>query len=65
MTNSDILNYFIHNVVYQFDGSLAQFQALQAEVGASYNYIIVNGSIYFTSDIVIQDLRVSILTQEQ
>jgi hypothetical protein len=65
MSNSEILNYFIGNVVYVFSGNVKEFQQMQASHNTSYNYIVVNGSIYFTSNIFIEDERVSILSEEQ
>lgn len=70
MTTLEILNYFASSAVYQFDGSVPEFQAWLTQLGHSYNYIVVNGSIYFViqsipSETEVNDSRVTVVTEEQ
>lgn len=70
MTNLEILNYFAGNTVYQFNGSVSAFQLWQAQLVQGYNYIVVNGSIYFAlqgnvDETEVNDSRVTVVTEEQ
>jgi hypothetical protein len=64
MTTVEILNYFSNKQTYQFTDSLAEFLSFQTALNASYNYIVVNGVIYFTSDAEVNDPRAITVTEE-
>lgn len=64
MTNADILNHFAPNTVYKFNGRVEEFHQWQFGINTSYNYIMVDRTIYFVSESLVEDQRVTQLTEE-
>lgn len=64
MTKTEILNYFVDRVVYQFNGTAQELQQLQTDTNNSYNYIKVDNIIYFVAEHEVADSRVTKLTLE-
>jgi hypothetical protein len=65
MTHIEVLEYFSGNSVYKYSGTVNQYQSYREQSGASHNYIITADGVFFVTDKVVEDPKVSVVTQEE